>query len=156
GEQIPRLAAALAAGEAERTRALSEIAAALQPGSAGEGQAVVAFNSLGFPRRGLVEARGSSPAAFPSAPSMGVEHAAAGGGRLFRADLPSLGYATEDLARAGTGAVVPASLAIDPEGAVAVLENEFLRATLRQDTGWGITSLVDKHSGADLIRPGGV
>jgi len=45
---------------------------------------------------------------------------------------------------------------LQPDGTVAILENDFLRATLRQDAGWGIISLVDKHSGAELIGAGQV
>jgi alpha-mannosidase len=35
-----------------------------------------------------------------------------------------------------------------------VLENTFLRATIGRDAGWGITSLIDKRSSQELIRPG--
>jgi alpha-mannosidase len=146
-EQIPRLAAALAAGDAERAGAMGRIVAAIRARRPGEHGTVVVFNPLGFARRGLVEA-----AAAP--PTRGSQ-ASAEGGRLVLARVPSLGYATEDLARSGSG-VGPASLTIDPDGTVAVLENDALRATLRRDAGWGIASLVDKESGAELVAAGGV
>ncbi|HLK10014.1 MAG TPA: hypothetical protein VKW76_01395 [Candidatus Binatia bacterium] len=151
-EQIPRLAAALAAGESERTRALNEIAAAIRPRPAAATTAtVVVFNQLGFARRGLVEIQG------PPGPSpAGLTQASAEGGRLALVRVPSLGYATEDRARASTSAIEPASLVLEPDGAVAVVENAFLRATLRRDAGGGITSLIDKRSGRELIAAGQV
>ena len=48
------------------------------------------------------------------------------------------------------------SLDVTPDGTTAVLENTDLRATLRQDVGWGIVSLVDKRSRRELIPPGAV
>ena len=152
-EQIPRLTAALASGEAERTRALAQIAAAIKPRTAGETKTIVVFNPLGFARRGLVEVPASDAARSVNAPSPRLEQASAEGGRLFPARLPSLGYATEDLATTAIGRTV---LTFQEDGAMAVFENAFLRVVLRQDAGWGITSLFDKHSGEELIRPGQV
>ena len=97
GEQLPRLFAALAAGEAERARALAQIAAAVRPSAADGAAPVVVFNALGFARTGLVEVPGAGSAAGAFA----AEQTSAEGGRLFLARLPSLGYATEDLARRG-------------------------------------------------------
>jgi alpha-mannosidase len=154
-EQLPRLAAALASGEAERTRACTQIADRIQPRADGEDGDVVVFNPLGFPRQGLVEASGSAPARSTDVPSQGLEQASAEGGRLFLARVPSLGYATEDLAREPEAATGRVSLALQADG-TAVLENDLLRATLRQDTGWGITSLIDKQSGAEVIAAGQV
>jgi alpha-mannosidase len=85
---------------------------------------------------------------------MGPDQASAEGGRLFFARVPSLGYATEDLARSADSTLGLASLTMQPDGAVVILENDSVRATLRQDAGWGITSLVDKQSGAELLAAG--
>src|SRR5262249_24896768 len=84
-EQIPRLTAALASGETERDRALAQIAGAIRPRVADEGETVVVFNPLGFARRGLVEVQGvdSDPAAGAS--SGELAQASAEGGRLFLA-----------------------------------------------------------------------
>jgi alpha-mannosidase len=155
-EQLPRLTAALASGEGERTRAFDEIVAAIRPRRPGkEAATVVVFNPLGFDRRGLVEVSGGAAAAEAASTSpQGLEQASAEGGRLFLARVPSLGYATEDLARLSSPTVGQASLVL--AGVVAVLENDFLRATVRQDAGWGITSLIDKHSGAELVGTGEV
>jgi len=144
-EQIPRLSTALAQGEAARASALAEIAAAIKPRPSDGAGTVVAFNPLGFARRELVEVLGPAPA--------GSEQTSAEGGRLFLARLPSLGYATEDRARTAAGR---ASLDVTSDGTTAVLENANLRATLRQDAGWGIVSLVDKRSRRELIPPGSV
>jgi alpha-mannosidase len=144
-EQIPRLGTALAQGEAARASALAEIAAAIRPRRSDGAGTVVAFNPLGFTRRALVE--------VPGPTAGGGDQTSAEGGRLFLARLPSLGYATEDRARTAAGRV---SLDVAPDGSTAVLENAELRATLRQDSGWGIVSLVDKRSRRELVPPGAV
>ena len=148
GEQLPRLAEALVTAEAERRRALDELVAAVRPRARDEAGTLVVFNPLGFARRGLVEA--------PGPPTRRDEQASAEGGRLFRARVPSLGYATEDRARTRRWVVGRASLTVRPDGSAVVLENQHLRATLRQDSGWGIVSLVDKHTGREVIRSGEV
>jgi alpha-mannosidase len=153
-EQLPRLTAALTTGEGERTRAFGEIVAAIRPRAGNEAGTVVVFNPLGFERRGLVEVNGADTAQAAGRRSHGLEQASAEGGRLFLARVPSLGYATEDLSH--TAVPGRASLVVEPDGTAAVLENAFLRATVRQDTGWGITSLIDKHSGKEIIGPGQV
>ncbi len=147
GEQLPRLADAVAAGEAERTRALDAVVAAVRPRARNEAATVV-FNPLGFARRGLVEAAGA-----PTGPD---EQASADGGRLFVARVPSLGYATAERARRRSEAVGRASLTVTPDGSVVVLENQHLRATLSRDSAWGITSLIDKRTGREVLRPGAV
>src|SRR5580765_2114740 len=145
GEQIPRLAAALAQAEGERDRAYADVASRIRPRSASEGEAVVVFNPVGFARRALVETEG------PAASS--EEQTSAEGNRLFVARLPSLGYATEERARKARGR---ASLDVRSDGAVVVLENEYLRATLGRDAAWGIVSLVDRRSGREVLRDGAV
>jgi alpha-mannosidase len=149
-EQLPRLAAALAQGESARTAACAEIAAAIKPRPSDGAGTVVAFNPLGFVRRGLVEV----PA--PATARGEGDQASAEGGRLFLARLPSLGYATEERARTAPHAAERVSLDVTPDGTTAVLENADLRATLRQGSGWGIVSLVDKRSRRELIPPGSV
>src|SRR6185436_5113580 len=89
------------------------------------------------------------------APSDSAEQISAEGGRLFFARVPSLGYATEDRARLRHGPSY-ASLVASPDGTTVVLENALLRATLRRDAAWGITSLVDRRSGQELLRAGEV
>ena len=147
-EQLPRLANAVATGEAERTRALDEIVAAVRRRPGDGPTTVVVFNPLGFARRGLVEA--------PGAPVRRDEQASVEGGRLFFARVPSLGYATADLARTGTETVGRASLTMQPDGSSVVFENRYLRATLSRDSGWGIVSLIDQHTGGEMIRAGEV
>jgi alpha-mannosidase len=144
-EQLPRLTDALAAGEAERARALDEIVAAIHPRERDAPDTVV-FNPLGFARRDLVEA--------PGRPTRQDEQASAGGGHLFFARVPSLGYATVDRAR--TRIRGRASLRAEPDGSVVVLENQQLRATLTRDSGWGIVSLIDKPTGKEVLRSGDV
>jgi len=126
------------------------IVAAIRPHAPDETDTTVVFNSLGFPRRGLVEVGEQTASQDPAA------QASAEGGRLFFARVPSLGYATEDRARVPHDRSADASLMVAPDGTMVVLENALLRATLRQDAAWGITSLVDKRSGEELIRAGDV
>jgi len=145
GEQLPRLAAALSEAEAERDRAYADVAAGIRPRSPHESEAVVVFNPLGFARRALVETSGPA--------TSGDEQTSAEGNRLFLARLPSLGYATQDRARRARGR---SSLDVQSDGAAIVLENAYLRATLRQDAGWGIVSLVDRRSGKEVLRDGAV
>jgi alpha-mannosidase len=152
-EQLPRLTAALAQGETARATACAEIAAAIRPRRSDAATTVVVFNPLGFARRGLVEVPGLDTTAAPRGSG---DQASAEGGRLFLARLPSLGYATEERARTPPAAAARVSLAVTSDGTAAVLENADLRATLRQDAGWGIVSLVDKRSERELIPPGAV
>ena len=150
-EQLPRLATALAQGETARTRAAAEIAAAIRSRPSDAATTVVAFNPLGFARRGLVEVPDA-----PTASRRADDQRSAEGGRLFLARLPSLGYATEDRARTALAAADRVSLEVSSDGTSAVLENAALRATIRQDAGWGIVSLIDKRSRQELIPPGAV
>src|SRR5262249_20228021 len=90
----------------------------------------------------------------PRSRRTGLEQTSAEGNRLFLARVPSLGYATENLARHGTAASGAVTLALTDDGTGVVLENDLLRATLREDAGWGIVSLIDKRSGAEMVSPG--
>jgi alpha-mannosidase len=153
-EQIPRLVAALDAGEAARTRALAQIVAGIRPRATDRNDTVVVFNPLGFRRRGLVEVPADAPAASAGVSPAAIEQTSSEGARLFIARVPSLGYATEDLARAAADVTGAASLTVQSDGTTAVLENDVLRATLRRDAGWGIASLVDRRSGRELIGEG--
>src|SRR5262249_3526304 len=129
--------------------ACGDIATAIHRRSSHETEAVVVFNPLGFARRALVETAG--PALSGRAVSR-QEQTSAEGGRLFVAWLPSLGYATEDRARLASRTIGQASVDGQSDGMVIVLENERLRATLRQDAAWGIVSLVDRRSGKEVLR----
>src|SRR5262249_53885468 len=116
--------------------------------------ALVVANALGFARRGLV-----ASAAGAASPGPGVQRAA-DGGLLFLADVPSLGYATTAPGRDASGAAVgpnaPAAATPGTDGGVLTLENAALRAELRRSAAWGVTSLVDRASGAELLAPGAV
>src|SRR5262249_47941281 len=130
--------------------AATDIVSSVRPRASGETGTAVVFNSLGFARTGLAEVRGQSPAADTGA------QASSEGGGLFLSRVPGLGYATEDRARRTLERSADASLVVSADGTTAILENGFLRATARQGAAWGITSLVDKRSGAELIGPGAV
>lgn len=153
GEQLPRLNDALNRGEHERSRAMSEIAASVarQPGT--EQNTVVVFNQLGFARRGVVEVADASAAAVLVGARM---QASAEGTALLMAQVPSLGYAAAARAIVGTESAGSASLAMAPDGDSVVVENDFLRAVMRRDAGWGITSLFDKRSNAEVVAAGTV
>src|SRR6185295_4833016 len=61
-----------------------------------------------------------------------------------------------DRARTRSDGVGRASLGVQPDGSVVVLENRHLRTTLSRDSGWGIVSLIDKRTGREVIRSGEV
>ena len=161
GEQEPRLSDTLAHAEAQRDQALDDLAAAIAaPGRDGE-QAVAVFNALGFERTGLVELIGSGVDADSvvrtDAAAGGAVQPSAEGGLLFAASAPSFGYATAYLRGGMAGAAAPvdsASVSVAPDGSSVVLENAALRAEISLSSGWGLTSLVDKASAAELIAPG--
>jgi alpha-mannosidase len=151
GEQLPLLQEALARSAVERDRALDEIAAAV-PGSTGaDGARVVVANALGFARSGLVAA--NLVAAGP-----GVQRGA-DGTALFLAAAPSLGYVTATPGHDAAGDVLvpslPATVETTSDGAI-VLANAALRAEIRRDAAWGVVSLVDRASGAEVLAAGGV
>jgi alpha-mannosidase len=150
-EQLPRLQDALAQGQAARTGAMTEIAAAVEPQRPAE-RTVVVFNQLGFARSGLVEVAGETEGLAPET----TRQASAEGGTLFVAQVPSLGYATGDTA----GRVLPddqrVTVTVSGDGATVYLENDAVRATIDRDAGWGLTSVFDKHEGAETVAPGAV
>ena len=166
-EQLPRLSAALSMAEAERGRALDELAAAVAATPRPGEQPIAVFNQLGFARTGLVELGPAALAdsAFSSAASVragssesDTVQSSAEGGLLFRASAPSFGFDTVYLrpaAPAGSGES-PVSLTAATGDAVIVLENTALRAVVTRDSGWGVTSLIDKATGSELIAPSAV
>src|SRR5262249_55971680 len=137
-EQVPRLQQALAQGEAARTSAMSAVAAAITPLHAGT-PAVVGFNQLGFARPGLAEVSGAADDLLPGA----TVQPSAEGGKLFVAQVPSLGYATADQAAAAVPSEQQVTLTMSADGGSVLLENAALRATISRAAGWGITSLID-------------
>jgi alpha-mannosidase len=163
GEQVPRLGEALALAEAERDLALDEIAAAIAAAPRPGEQPVAIFNQLGFARAGLVEIAdpmlGTAASVRTRLSASGAVQRSAEGGLLFRAPAPSFGFETAYLSDAAAGPIAEAdtaSLTSASDGRLIVLENAALRAEVSQDAGWGVTSLVDKHTGAELIAHGAV
>jgi alpha-mannosidase len=161
GEQVPRLTDALAHAEVQRDQTLDDLAAAIAaPGRDGE-QAVAVFNALGFERSGLVELADASvdsaSVVRTDAADGGRVQPAADGGLLFSAAAPSFGYASVHL-HPGTPAPPAADESVSvtgaPDGGSIVLENAALRAEITLASGWGVDSLVDKATGAELIAPG--
>src|SRR5262249_60925797 len=116
----PRPPPARARGEPARAGASAEIVAAIRPRPSDAATTVVAFNPLGFARRGLVEVPGPDAT---TASRRSDAQASADGGRLFLARLPSLGYATEDRARTALAAADRVSLEVTSDGASPVLED---------------------------------
>jgi alpha-mannosidase len=151
GEQIPRLRTAISQGETERTRAMSEIAGAIAPQQGGE-QAVVVFNQLGFERQGIAEVAGFQ-GGFPEGATV---QSSAEGGTLFVAQVPSLGYAVADSAAIEVPATQQVLLTMSADGSTVVLENATLRATISRESGWGLTSVIDKQTGHETIASGQV
>ena len=159
-EQVPRLSTALAQAEAQRDQALDDLAAAIAATPGDGEQAVAVFNALGFERAGLVElsAPGVDAAAVRAgAADGGTAQRSADGTLLFAAAAPSFGYDTVYLQ--GGAAPVAAdgsavSVAVSPDGGSIVLENAALRAEISRASAWGISSLIDKASGTEMIMSG--
>ena len=167
-EQLPLLRKALSQAEALRDGTLDELAANMAAAPRPAEQPVAVFNQLGFARSGLVEFTGPAMAhvAVTARLSSGESAAVQGsaeGGLLFRAAAPSFGFDTAYLQPAagveraiapeGAGVV---SLTSAADGSAIVVENAALRAVVTRDRGWGITSLIDKATGAETIAPDSV
>jgi len=150
-EQVPRLQEALAQGASVRTAAMTEIAAAITPQAPAQGTVVV-FNQLGFARAGLVEVPGETDGLPPGT----TLQTSAEGGTLFIAQAPSLGYATGDSAATTVPDDQRVTVTVSSDGAAVALENHALRATIDRDAGWGLMSLIDKQSGAEMLATGAV
>jgi alpha-mannosidase len=148
-EQLPRLQEALAQGQAARTQALTEIAAAIAPQHAAE-RTVVVFNQLGFARQGLVEITDGTDSLPPGTPLQ----PSADGGTLFVAQAPSLGYATGEIAATVVSDDQHVTVTGSSDGESVVIENQALRATIRRDAGWSLISVIDKQSAGEMITPG--
>ena len=163
GEQLPRLNDALSTATSLRDAALDELGAALAAAPGPGEHPVAVFNQLGFDRRGLVEIADPAPDEMEHARTRlgadGVVQRSLEGGVLFQAVAPSFGYETAYLSQgsADPGAdAETASLTSTADGASLVLENAALRAEVRRDAAWGLTSVVDKATGAELLGPGAV
>jgi alpha-mannosidase len=138
---------------------LEEIANAID--TRGEGRPLVVFNSLAWSRTDPVEADLSFPepvAGLKILDDQGKdvayqitresERGAGWQGRvLFIArNVPSLGYRTYRVFKTEKAPEFPSPLTVGP----AVLENEFLKASLDARRGW-ISSLTDKRSGRECL-----
>lgn len=165
-EQLPRLSDALSQAQMQRDAALDELAAAIvatpRPGE----QAVAVFNQLGFARTGLVEITDPALSLMVSVrTSLGegaVVQPSAEGGVLLQAPTPSFGFGTAYLEPAPSASPTttlepaPVSLTSMNGNSVIVMENAALRAMVTRDSGWGVTSLIDKATGTDLVAPGAI
>lgn len=121
----------------ERGQALrAELEQALLPDEGGDARNVCAVNTLGWARTEIVEL----PDEFPSA------QRAANGHPLGVVSAPSYGYAVAE----PTQLTDAAQLAEQPDA--FILENQFLRATLRRDG--ALVSLFDKRAARECIAPG--
>lgn len=134
--------------------ALDAIAA--KADTAGDGQALMLFNSLAWPRRGVVELTADAPESAAitdengaAIPAQTVEGADGAKKLLILSnDIPAAGYAVYRLAK---GPAKQTQSAVSANG--NSLENEFLRVTVDPKTG-DIASLVDKRDGREYFGPG--
>lgn len=105
----------------------------------------VEFN-YGAQRHGVhVVDQHDAPVAWQQTQTVATTSDTSRGGVIFRADLPALGYRLHRL-RPGPGPVADTGLRVTE----SVLENDHVRITLDQRTGW-ISSYRDKRSGVDLM-----
>ena len=115
-----------------------------------KGEAVVVFNSLNWRRGGLVsipKPEGAGPFEVRALNGEVVSSAIVGDAlHVLAEDVPGIGYTTLT--------VHPAFQALEAPGKPAaqnMLENEHWRITLDPERGGGISSLVDKKTGRELI-----
>jgi alpha-mannosidase len=148
--------------------AISHLAARID--TAGDGQAITVFNPLSWPRSDVAHV----DIALPDDRSSGIELRDDGGETIpfllesadpldahvprratiafLARDVPAIGYRTFH--------AVPSATPLDDAGWRVVdtlaIENETFALTVDPSRGGGISSLVDKRSGKQLIRPGEV
>ncbi len=115
-----------------------------------EGKRIAVFNSLAWPRGGVVEAEFSGPAprALRDAENGVLIPVERDGGKLrfIARDVPPLGYRT--YAFADDAAPVKSGLSVDEKS--RVIENQFFRVTLDPVQG-RIASVLDKSSKRELV-----
>lgn len=156
-EQLPLLRAAVDRAEWLRDDALAGIAGRLPPPH-GSNRSVAVFNATGFDRTVLAEcdrgALGDHDAATGNGVTSVVQDSAEGRA-LFVATVPPQGYAVMTGTRDTVpGPSHPAKAA--PGGGTVTLANGLLEVVLSPDGGWGISSIVDVASGAEVVTPGAV
>jgi alpha-mannosidase len=138
--------------------AMQTIAGAIQ--TTAWGPAVAVFNPLGFARTEVAELSPADTAGLSSTVSGAGYQATPGGGLLFVASAPSLGYQTAYLTEAATPDN-PATVTPDtsPVTAASVtLSNGLVSATLTPGNGgvWELTSVRDVAAGKELLQAGAV
>ena len=159
---------ALELGTAVQDAAIGHLAARIE--TTGEGQAITVFNPLSWPRSDIARA----DVALPDGPSAGIELRDDDGEAIpfllesadppdargprratiafLAADVPAIGYRTFH--------AVPSATPLDDAGWRTVdtlaIENGTFALTVDPSRGGGISSLVDKRSGKQLIRSGEV
>ena len=155
-------------GEAARRDAAGELAARADTRGPGE-RALVVFNTLSWPRSGLVTTELEFPAPGPAWIALRDEAAAvpflaehprrhpdgslAGVTLTFRAaDVPGVGYRAYWAGPARGGEPAPAGWEPQPG---ARLENDRFLVEADPARGGTLTRLRDKLAGAELLRPGG-
>jgi len=155
-------------GQATLAGALDHIGSQID--TTGDGIALTVFNQLSWPRSDVVRAQ--VDLAEAGSPGLEIRDDAGNtvpfvleaadrqdGGTTGRAtvafparDVPSVGYRTYR--------VLPSSAPLAESGwrpiATTAIENEAFRLTVDPERGGAITSLVDKRTGKELIRPGRV
>jgi len=148
-EQIPLLQTAFQAAAAAVETALSALGA-----SAGNPGEVLIANPAGIPFWGPVELPGLLP---PGMTSMGIEQyltpvqAAHGGGCVFTAGVPSMGYTIGKLSQQIVQGPLPATISPEsPEATAYTLKNEFLTLVVSAASHWGISSIQNANGEAHL------
>ncbi len=155
GEQIPLLKNAISLGQGASKSAQLEISS-LVLGLAKPGETpIVIFNQLGACQSGLVELP-SMAGIYPASVilndgTVGAVQIGENGKILFLANIPSLGYQSASLSTNPVPQVSPLSCKTNADRTVFTLENEHLKATISSSANWGIISLIDKNTNAEMI-----
>jgi alpha-mannosidase len=160
-EQLPNLTTAFTDASTCQSTALAAVAATIATeANSGETPIMIA-NPTGMAFNGVAEFDGTVPSGTQGirfGSSVGIVQPTFEGGLVFSAGCGSLGYVTAYLTSEEGSGEEAASVTTPDDGITYVLQNEYLAVEI---TGaapyyWGIKSITDLTSGAQLLADGAV
>ncbi len=156
-EQLPLLRQAVHRAEWLRDDAIAGVAGRLRP-PLGSNRSVAVFNATGFDRTVLAECEWGALGGYGAATGNGVTaviQESAEGRALFVAGVPAQGYTVMSGVEDTVSDPVQQAKATAGDGAVT-LSNGLLEVVLTPKGGWGISSIVDAATGAEVVAPGAI
>jgi len=160
-EQLVNLTAAFDEASICQSTALAAVAATIVPQpNSGETPIMIA-NPAGIAFNGVAEFNGTVPSGTQGiriGSSVGIVQPTFEGGLVFSAGCGSLGYVTGYLTSEEGSGEEAASVTTPDDGATYILQNEYLAVEIAGAAPyyWGIKSITDLTSGAQLLADGAV